>query len=242
MVLNKFKVNGMTCGSCIEKVRQLLSLPELGFSKINVSLNEPQITFESNQKVTSGSINAIFDQNGLDKYKASLSENKILGRSFDLVSKLYPLFLVFGYLLITVLLIAYLRSDFSAESIMSHYMGGFFLIFSFFKFLNLKGFVGAFQTYDPVAKQWMQYGYFYAVFEFIAGCLYLISPSSLSLNLLVVILLSMTSLGVWKVLRNNQTIQCACLGTIFNLPMTYITIFENVIMITMASAMILYSI
>ena len=37
---------------------------------------------------------------------------------------------------------------------MGHFMGGFFLVFSFFKLLNLSGFADAYRTYDVLAKVW----------------------------------------------------------------------------------------
>ena len=44
---------------------------------------------------------------------------------------------------------------------MNFFMAGFFLVFSFFKFLNLKGFVKVYQTYDLIAKKIPFYGYHY---------------------------------------------------------------------------------
>ena len=45
--------------------------------------------------------------------------------------------------------------------------------------------------------------------------------------------------GVVKVLLSKQQIQCACLGSVLNLPMTEATLIENVVMIGMAGRMLL---
>ncbi len=150
------------------------------------------------------------------------------------ISRLFPLFLIISYLLMTTIIIAFVTSNFSPMNLMSHYMAGFFLTFSFFKFLNLKGFSKAFQTYDLIAKQWNPYGYIYAFLELTWGILYLVSPHSMLLNICVLFILSLSSIGVWKALRSQKEIQCACLGTLFNLPMTHVTMVENISMISMA--------
>ena len=46
-------------------------------------------------------------------------------------------------------------------------------------------------------------------------------------------------IGVSKSVIQKSKIQCACLGTVFNLPMSYITIIENGIMLSMALFMLL---
>ena len=124
---------------------------------------------------------------------------------------------------------------------MSTYMGGFFLIFSFFKFINLEGFAEAFRSYDPIAKRWRPYGYLYASLELIFGIGYLISPRSFLLNLTVLTVLAISSWGVVRAVRNKSTIRCACLGTIFALPMTWVTIVENASMLGMAALLLLFA-
>ena len=51
---------------------------------------------------------------------------------------------------------------------------------------------------------------------------------------ITIFLLSITTYGVIKTLRNKKEIQCACLGTAIKLPMTVATLIENGIMILMA--------
>lgn len=238
MVSNSIKINGMTCGKCASKIEQAIATSGLGFKEVNVKKGPDVLSFDSQALVSPQALNLFFKENNLSKYSAShLNENKE-NRVLVLIKKLYPLILIVSYIFLVVAAVAFVTNDFSMVKLMSHYMGGFFITFSFFKFLNLNGFVDAFQTYDPLAKKIKNYGYFYAFYELIAGVTYLIAPKSLVLNISVIILLSITSLGVWSAVRSKRTIQCACLGTVFNLPMTYVTIFENVVMILMAVAML----
>jgi hypothetical protein len=50
--------------------------------------------------------------------------------------------------------------------------------------------------------------------------------------------MSISAYGVWKVLKVKGEIQCACLGTVFKVPMTKVTLFENLFMAAMALYMI----
>jgi hypothetical protein len=64
--------------------------------------------------------------------------------------------------------------------------------------------------------------------------------TELYLSLLItLVILGATTFGVVRSLINKKSIQCACLGTALNLPMTTATIVENSIMLLMASWMLI---
>ncbi len=52
-------------------------------------------------------------------------------------------------------------------------MAGFFIVFSFLKFLDLKGFARSYTMYDLLAKQWKVYGFIYPFLELGLGIMYL---------------------------------------------------------------------
>ena len=56
---------------------------------------------------------------------------------------------------------------------MSRFMAGFFLVFSFFKLLNLRAFADAYAGYDVVAARWRVWGYDYPFVELALGAAYL---------------------------------------------------------------------
>ena len=117
---------------------------------------------------------------------------------------------------------------------MMDFMGLFFIVFSFFKFLDYKNFPNSFSMYDPLAKNIPIYGWIYPFIETILGMMFL-SRINIILSLVLTIgILGITTIGVIKVLYNKETIQCACLGTAIKLPMTIATLIENGIMIVMA--------
>jgi hypothetical protein len=57
-------------------------------------------------------------------------------------------------------------------------------------------------------------------------------------NLATLILMLVGAVGVLKALLNKRAIRCACLGTALNLPMTTITLVEDLGMAAMAAIML----
>ena len=51
--------------------------------------------------------------------------------------------------------------------------------------------------------------------------------------------MSVSIIGVLKSVLNKQKIQCACLGAVFNLPMSTVTIIKDDLMISMSAIMLL---
>jgi hypothetical protein len=117
-------------------------------------------------------------------------------------------------------------------------MAGFFLVFSFFKLLNLKGFADSYAMYDVIAKKIPAWGYAYAFIELGLGVSYLLNAFPFVTNIVTLVVMTISILGVLQTVLNKQKIQCACLGAVFNLPMSTVTIIEDGLMIAMSLAMI----
>lgn len=147
---------------------------------------------------------------------------------------LYPLFLIVGYLLGVVALIAWVRLDWSVEPMMRHFMAGFFLVFSFFKLLDPPGFVTAYRDYDLVAKRSAVWAWVYPGVELLLGVAYLVNWFPVVTNSVVLVLMLIGAAGVLKALLDKKKIRCVCLGTALNLPMTTVTLVED---LTMAAGM-----
>jgi hypothetical protein len=122
---------------------------------------------------------------------------------------------------------------------MQYFMAGFFLVFSFFKLLNLKGFAESYVMYDVLAKRIPVWAYIYAFVELGLGIAYLINFNPFITNSITFIVMSISIVGVLQSVLNKKKIQCACLGAVFNLPMSTVTIIEDALMIAMSGIMIL---
>lgn len=224
----EFIITGMTCENCKKGVLSKLNgIHEIehveidlksGFTKIEV---DSKRSFSSLEKVL-GSKYAVKDLNNEVK--------------FSKLKELFPLFLIFVYLIFGALYLE--RSDLNLDDLMLSFMGLFFIVFSFFKFLGYKSFPSSFATYDPVAKVIPFYGWLYPFIETILGISFLLR---LELNLVLIatlVILSVTTFGVLKSLISKDQIKCACLGTVLNLPMTEATLIENLLMIFMSLGML----
>lgn len=147
-----------------------------------------------------------------------------------------PLILVAAFIIGVTALVEVKTGELFPMRAMDNFMAGFFIFFSFFKFLNLQTFADAFSTYDVVAKRSRAYALAYPFIELALGVAFALGVFPIAANALTVVLMAVGNYGVWMVLKRKGTIQCACLGTIFNLPMTKITLFENTLMMAMALA------
>jgi len=123
---------------------------------------------------------------------------------------------------------------------MGYFMGGFFAVFGLLKLLKLKDFASAYQIYDVVAKKSKTYAYFYPFLEVGLGIFFLFNLAPLYTNLITLPVMLVSALGVYLKLRKKEKIMCACLGTVFKVPMTYVTLFEDLLMAAMAAAMIVF--
>ncbi len=121
---------------------------------------------------------------------------------------------------------------------MSYFMAGFFLVFSFFKLLDVKGFASSYAMYDLLAINVPAYGYIYPFIELGLGLAYLTGFNPFFTNVATIVVMGFSSMGVIKSVLNKQKIRCACLGAVFNLPMSTVTIIEDLLMVGMATAML----
>jgi len=122
---------------------------------------------------------------------------------------------------------------------MEIFMGLFFVVFGLLKVINLKGFKDAYLMYDIVAMKYPKYGYVYPFMELLLGILYLASLFPLFTNIATLIVMSISALGVYLKLRKKEKIMCACLGVVFKVPMTWVTLAEDLLMAGMAFVMLL---
>jgi hypothetical protein len=149
-----------------------------------------------------------------------------------------PVFLLFTYLAGSTLLLQVIRGSFNLMEWMSHFMAGFFLLFSFFKMLDLKKFAVSYSNYDMIARRWQGWGYVYPFIELLLGLAFLTGFEPLIINAITLIVMSIGIAGVSRAVLSKQRIQCACLGTVFNLPLSTVAIVEDVLMISMSAVML----
>ena len=230
----QFKISGMTCSSCVATVTKAIESIR-NVKNVTVSLDPGLAVVESNEDVSIDVIHSVLpDKFSVKPFKYYEDVNTDDNESF--LVKLFPLILILSYISLTSIIINFGRS---LDDLMMDFMGIFFIVFSFFKFLDYKSFPNSFAMYDPLAKALPLYGWIYPFIETILGLMFLFRFQLFTSIMITILLLSITTYGVVNVLKNKQTIQGACLGTAIKLPMTIATLVENGIMIIMALISIL---
>ena len=238
-----YNITGMTCGGCQAKVQNLLSKVK-GVENVMIDLGKGQAAINMDKHISTSELaEALKDY---PKYQISESNNyhdksadSTYGETKSWIGTYKPILLIFGYIIAVTVLIEVVSGIFIWHRWMGNFMAGFFLVFSFFKLLNLKGFAESYSMYDIVAKQWKGWGYVYAFTELALGMAFLTDFHPLITNTVTFLLMSISIVGVLQSVWNKRKIKCACLGDVFNLPMTTITVIEDALMIGMSAIMLL---
>ena len=230
-----YQVTGMTCSSCEAKVKSSLLMVE-NVTNVEVSNDENSATITMDKHIALDKL-----QNALpEKYRISaLQHSELEEQTKGWLETYKPILLIFFYIILITGLVQYNNHHFDLMQWMQHFMAGFFLVFSFFKFLNLKGFAESYVMYDVLAKRIPAWAYLYAFVELGLGVAYLINFNPFITNLVTLLVMSISIVGVLQSVLNKKKIQCACLGAVFNLPMSTVTIIEDALMIVMSGWMVL---
>jgi len=231
------QISGMTCEGCKSSVEDKLSSLD-GVDDVQVDLARGQAVIYSKSPVSFSLIKETLPPKyGLiNEEGVKLDTHDEVTTKVSKIKQLKPLFIILGYILIASILLNY--KNWNSSNAMLDFMGLFYIIFSFFKILDIKGFSMSFSMYDPLAKQAPIYGYIYPFIEVLLGMMFLIRFEVNIALILTVIVLGITTIGVTQTLINKRSIKCACLGTTLNLPMTEATFIENALMIIMAFSLI----
>ncbi len=146
-----------------------------------------------------------------------------------------PLILIIAYLVNLVLIFPFVNTT----NYMQNFMGLFFLSFAGLKLVNLRGFVMLFQEYDLVAHKSKIYAYLYPFLELFFGIALLISFNMRYVIPLIVVVTFCSLIGVLNAVFNKSQLKCACMGSQVNLPLTTVSLVENLLMFSMALALLI---
>lgn len=230
-----YKVTGMTCGSCEAEVKSsLLMLPNI--TEVEVSKDNQTVTISMDKHIALSTF-----QNALDKKYSitAIEHNEAAEQAKSWFSTYKPILLIFGYITAIAIISATHQDTFHWMQAMNVFMTGFFLTFSFFKILDLNGFADSYSMYDIVARKLKSWGYIYAFIELGLGIAYATNFQPLLTNSVTLIVMTVSIIGVLQSVFNKRKIQCACLGAVFNLPMSTVTIIEDLLMIAMSGIMLM---
>ena len=227
----------LRCGACVESIRPLFDTAP-GVSRWSADVVSPDkvLTVEG-EGVSVEVVDGLLRQKGY-RVTGEVAEERSNSLSTQPQTSYFPLVVILFYLLTAVGLAEVATGAFEPMRAMRHFMAGFFLVFSFFKMLDVPNFAMSYSSYDIVARRWLGYGYVYPFLELGLGAAYLADFQPLATNISTLLIMGVSSIGVLQSVLARRKIRCACLGTVFNLPMSSITLIEDGLMIAMAAAMI----
>ncbi len=148
-----------------------------------------------------------------------------------------PLIVVIGLILLSSLAVSYPQSN--ILTVTRSFMMGFFLVFSGFKLIDLKGFAQGYSTYDLLAKRIFVYGYIYPFIELSFGLLMILRLFDRQVLAAEIIVMAFSGVGVLIKVLKHERFQCVCLGTFLKVPLTYVTLIEDFGMAALAGFLLL---
>lgn len=232
-----YQLEGMTCAKCEEKVKSAIEKVE-HITAVEVSKEDNTAVVSMDEHVALSDLREALKSAG-DQYRISAKEHSEaaeLGKSWLATYK--PILLIFAYITAVTLLVQAGNESFDLMQWMRHFMAGFFLTFSFFKMMDLKGFAQNYVSYDIIARKVPAWAYVYAFTELALGLAFLTGFNLVLTNAVTFVVMSVSIIGVLQTVLDKKQIQCACLGAVFDLPMSTVTIIEDALMIAMSGTML----
>ncbi len=150
----------------------------------------------------------------------------------------WPLVCLIALVLLAALALGFARQDNSIRLFMHHFMGLLLVVYSMFKIFDLNGYADGFQMYDLLAKRVRAYGYIYPFIELGLGLAYLAIIYPIITYSLTILVFTFGTLGVFDGLRRGLDIDCPCMGNTLKVPLSTVSLVENLGMGFMALAML----
>tara|TARA_B100000427_G_scaffold313167_1_gene305271 strand:+ start:192 stop:902 length:711 start_codon:yes stop_codon:yes gene_type:complete len=229
-----YKVSGMTCDGCANSIKEALELNKL-ISSVNISLENENINISSDKSFTVNELNSLIEN--LGNYK--IYEENIFSKIIEYFSSKKTLLLALSLVLISSLSLHIGEDNFELNEWMVSYMGIFFLLFSFLKLVDVKGFSGSFKKYDLISKIIPSFAITYPFIELFLALTFLSGYFLITSYIMTLLFMTSQFFGVFISLQKKEVIKCACMGSSINIDISTLTLFENLVMILMSSYMII---
>jgi len=122
------------------------------------------------------------------------------------------------------------------------FVGFSMAVLALLKLQNIESFATMFLNYDLLAKRWVRYSYIYPFAEGLAGIL-MIADVLHWLSIPVALFIgTVGAVSVFKaVYLDKRELKCACVGGSSNVPLGFVSLTENLMMVAMAVWMLVMS-
>jgi glutaredoxin len=152
-----------------------------------------------------------------------------------------PVLVVFAVAALIALAVAYLRFGTPLDvSVLPTFIATAMCLLAMLKLQDVEKFSTMFLNYDLLARRWVPYGYIYPFAELGAGVLMLAGVLTWLSAPVALFIGGVGAVSVFKaVYVDRRELKCACVGGDSNVPLGFISLTENLMMIAMAIWMLL---
>lgn len=140
-------------------------------------------------------------------------------------------------LLVSVAITTHLQVGLMAS--MHYFMGFFLCVFALLKLFNVSKFAKAFRMYDLLAKAIKPYAFIYPFIELVIGLSLLAFMVPHLTYIVLIVVMSINAISVVIALANGLNINCPCMGSILEVPLSTVTLTEDLVMVAMAIIMLI---
>ena len=155
-----------------------------------------------------------------------------------------PVLAVFAVALLIAVAIAWLRfGTLVSVSILPNFIATAMCLLAILKLQDVEKFSTMFLNYDLLAQKWPGYGYVYPFAELGAGVLMLAGALTWLSAPVALVIGGVGAVSVFKaVYVDKRELKCACVGGASNVPLGFVSLTENLMMIAMAVAMLVMAV
>ena len=146
-----------------------------------------------------------------------------------------PVLVVFAVAALIALAVDWLSLGTITTRVLPNFIATAMILLAMLKLQDVERFSTMFLNYDLLARRWVPYGYVYPFAEAIAGVL-MVSGALTWLSVPIALFIgTVGAVSVFKaVYIDRRELKCACVGGSSNVPLGFVSLTENLMMIAMA--------
>jgi len=141
-----------------------------------------------------------------------------------------PVFYVYAFSFLVSLNIVFFF-NLNLRSLFLYFLGFFSLSFGVLKLINLKSYFESVTEYDFIVQKFNFYAYLIPVFEIFFGILFVMQKEFLIIEYLCIIFFTLNLVVIANALEKRRNFTCACMGGLFKIPLSYVSLLESLTMV-----------
>ncbi len=152
----------------------------------------------------------------------------------------FPLIIVFCIVILFATTRQLYSGSWNLMNAMTDFMAAYFILFGAIKLVTWHSFAKTYQTYDLISQYGdINYAYSYPFIQLAIGIAYLFHLLPIVTNAAAFLITVTNGIGIALALSKGDEMNCACLGTVFTMPLTYISLLKNILVASMALGILL---